>query len=157
VPSVASLHRHRSDGQAWPRNVAVAVAAGRVALGAVALVSPAVVARPWVGDDAGPSRAVLGRALGGRDVALGLGLLSAANHDRDLRGWVEASALADSADVAATLLAFDRLPRRGRLAVLAAAGGAAVAGWWAATRCDEPRHLAGRPHHRRGSPSRPAE
>jgi hypothetical protein len=139
VPSFATRPVRRSDGHAWSRNVAIAVAAGRVALGAVALVSPAVVARPWVGDDDGPSRAVLGRALGGRDVALGLGLLSAANHDRHLRGWVEAAALADSADVVATLLAFDRLPRKGRLAVLAAAGGAAAAGWWAATRCDRGR------------------
>ena len=88
-----------------------------------------MVARPWVGDDDGPGGAVLGRALGGRDVALGLGLLLAANHDRHLRGWAEAAALADSVDVAATLLAFDRLPRKGCLAVLAAAGGAAAVGW----------------------------
>ena len=139
MPFFATRPVHRPDGHAWSRDVAIAVAAGRVALGAVALVSPAVVARPWVGDDDGPSRAVLGRALGGRDVALGLGLLSAANHDRHLRGWVEAAALADSADVVATLLAFDRLPRKGRLAVLAAAGGAAAAGWWAAARCDRGR------------------
>ncbi len=126
----------------------IAVAAGRVALGAVALLSPAVVARPWVGEDDGPATAVLGRALGGRDLALGLGLLLAANHDRHLRGWAEAAALADAADVVATLLAFDRLPRRGRLAVLTAAGGAAAAGWWAAARCDPEPSVGGRPFHR---------
>ena len=69
----------------------------------------------------------------------------------------DSAALADSADVVATLLAFDRLPRKGRLTVLAAAGGAAAVGWWATTRCDRERRVAGLPHHRRASPSRPAE
>ena len=62
----------------WLRRGAVAVAVGRVGLGVVALTRPAVVARPWVGPT-GESQAgrVLGRALGGRDLALGLGTLAA--------------------------------------------------------------------------------
>jgi len=60
------------------RRGAVTVAAGRVALGLTALAWPAVPARPWVGASADDLAArVFGRALGGRDLALGLGALAA--------------------------------------------------------------------------------
>ena len=55
------------------RRGAVTVAVGRVALGLTALAWPAVPSRPWVGATAGDLTArVFGRALGGRDLALGL-------------------------------------------------------------------------------------
>ena len=61
------------------RRGAVTVAAGRVALGLTALAWPAVPARPWVGASADDLAArVFGRALGARDLALGLGALAAA-------------------------------------------------------------------------------
>jgi hypothetical protein len=44
-----------------------------------------------------------------------------------VRGWLEASALADAGDVAATLADWGSRPRLGRLVVLAAAAGGAVA------------------------------
>ena len=107
----------------------------RIGIGAAALVAPGVIARPWIGRDADDSStAVLSRALAGRDLALGIGLIVADHHDQHLRGWVEAGALADLVDSAITLAAFRNLPRRGRLAVLAAARGAAVGGFFA-TRC----------------------
>ena len=60
------------------RRGAGAVAAGRVAIGLTALAWPAVPARPWVGAAADDLAArVFGRALGGRDLALGLGALAA--------------------------------------------------------------------------------
>ena len=60
------------------RRGAVTVAAGRVALGLTALAWPAVPARPWVGASADDLAArVFGRALGARDLALGLGALAA--------------------------------------------------------------------------------
>ncbi|HJZ25265.1 MAG TPA: hypothetical protein VJ370_03220, partial [Streptosporangiaceae bacterium] len=60
------------------RRGATAVAAGRVALGVTALAWPAVPARPWVGPAAdGVAARVFGRALGARDLALGLGALAA--------------------------------------------------------------------------------
>ncbi len=60
------------------RRGAVIVAAGRVGLGLTALAWPAVPARPWVGAAADDLAArVFGRALGARDVALGLGALAA--------------------------------------------------------------------------------
>ena len=62
----------------WLRRGATAVAVSRVGVGVVAFAAPALVARSWVGGaGGGPSGRVLGRALGGRDLALGLGALAA--------------------------------------------------------------------------------
>src|SRR3954451_21565414 len=61
------------------RHGATAVAVARVALGVVALARPSVPARPWVGEPADEiGLQVLGRALGARDLVLGLGTLAAA-------------------------------------------------------------------------------
>jgi hypothetical protein len=64
------------------RRSATAVAAARVAIGVAALVRPDVPSRPWVGTGAGDGPTglagrVFGRALGGRDLALGLATLVA--------------------------------------------------------------------------------
>jgi hypothetical protein len=158
----------------WIRRGAVALAAARAGLGVAALVSPALIARPWVGGEAGaaggeagaaggeagaagggagaaggargPAARVLGRALGGRDLALGLGALAALQGGRlaaagaaagaapgagAARGagiWIGAGALSDSLDVLATATAWDELPAVGRWLVALSAGGAAVSG-----------------------------
>lgn len=68
---------------AWIWGGAAALAAARTGIGVVALVSPEVVGRPWVGDAAGTAQGrVLARALGGRDLALGLGALTALRRAR---------------------------------------------------------------------------
>ncbi|HKR51378.1 MAG TPA: hypothetical protein VJT72_17705 [Pseudonocardiaceae bacterium] len=119
------------------RNAALAVATGRVALGVTALLRPGVPARPWVGAAlaAGPAGQVFGRALGGRDLGLGLGALlallrpdSSAAAGWVAAGWVAGGALADGADVLATVAAWPALPRWGRLGILGLAGGAAAVG-----------------------------
>ena len=75
-----TYHLGVSEISVWLRRGATAVAAGRVALGLTALAWPAVPARPWVGASADDVAAtVFGRALGARDVALGLGALAALN------------------------------------------------------------------------------
>src|SRR5450631_3336736 len=62
----------------WLRRGATAVAVARVGVGVVAFAAPALVSRSWAGGaGGGPSGRVLGRALGGRDLALGLGALAA--------------------------------------------------------------------------------
>ena len=62
----------------WLRRGATAVAVSRIGVGVVAFAAPALVSRSWVGGaGGGPSGRVLGRALGGRDLALGLGTLAA--------------------------------------------------------------------------------
>jgi hypothetical protein len=115
------------------RYSAAAVAVGRVGLGVAALVSPSVPARPWVGSSADElSAQVFGRALGARDLALGLGALVAvrkAPTDPWAAGaWFAAGALSDALDAAVTAAAWPRLPRITRWLVAASAGGAAVAG-----------------------------
>jgi hypothetical protein len=115
------------------RRGAVAVAAGRVALGLTALAWPSVPARPWVGAAADDLAArVFGRALGGRDVALGLGALAAlqrpAGEPGSAAAWVAAGALSDALDVAASLASWRELPRMTRWLVAGSAGGAALTG-----------------------------
>lgn len=115
------------------RRGAVTVAAGRVALGLTALAWPAVPARPWVGAAADDLAArVFGRALGARDVALGLGALAALQRPGGEPGpaaaWVAAGALSDALDVAASLASWRDLPRMTRWLVAASAGGAALTG-----------------------------
>lgn len=113
-----------------------AIAVGRVGLGLVALVLPEIPARPWVGpsDAASTGGRVLARALGARDLALGIGALGAmrstSEGDATEGGiaWARMGVLADALDAAVTAGAFGLLPRRGRWQVLAAAGGSAVTG-----------------------------
>ena len=115
------------------RRGALTVAAGRVALGLTALAWPAVPARPWVGASADDLAArVFGRALGARDLALGLGALVALARPGDAPGpsasWVAAGALSDALDVAASVASWSDLPRVTRWLVAASAGGAALTG-----------------------------
>ena len=118
------------------RRGATLVAAGRVAIGVTALAWPSVPARPWVGAAADDLAArVFGRALGARDLALGLGALTALQRPADeagpagsARAWVAAGALSDALDVVASLASWRELPRVGRWLVAASAGGAALAG-----------------------------
>ena len=113
------------------RQGATAVAAGRVALGLTALAWPSVPARPWVGAAAdGVAARVFGRALGARDLALGLGALAALQGPGagSARAWVAAGALSDALDVVASVSSWDELPRITRWLVAASAGGAALAG-----------------------------
>jgi hypothetical protein len=111
------------------RRLTQLLALGRVGLGLAALTAPNLPLRPWVGDRSHDRGALLlARALGGRDIALGLGALQAMLRREPVRGWVQAGVVADSVDAAYTALAFRHLPRAGRWAVLAAAGSAVLAG-----------------------------
>ena len=122
-----------TDIPALLRRGAVTVAAGRVALGLTALAWPSVPARPWVGAAADDLAAqVFGRALGARDLALGLGAMAAlqgpAAEPGSACAWVAAGALSDALDVAASLASWRELPRVTRWLVAASAGGAALTG-----------------------------
>jgi len=126
----------KDDLRVQLRRGATAVAAARVAIGVLALARPGVPSRPWVGvgagtdDTAGLAVRVLGRALGGRDLGLGLGALAAlTEEDADAASvWVAAGALCDALDVATTLAAWRELPRVTRWFVLSSAAGASLAG-----------------------------
>jgi hypothetical protein len=119
------------------RRGATAVAAARVAIGVLALARPGVPSRPWVGVGAGTGDGipglvvqVFGRALGGRDLGLGLGALMALNQPdpESASTWVAAGALCDALDVATTLAAWRDLPRITRWLVLSSAAGASLVG-----------------------------
>lgn len=118
-----------------PRDIAIAQARGRIAVGTAFVLAPGLAGRSWVGRDASrPSAKVLSRAFGVRDLALGLGVVIAIDRGAPVRGWLEGSALSDAVDFCATLLGGDTVPRATRPGVLAlGAGSAAVAGWLSRT------------------------
>lgn len=128
------------------RGLALAVAAGRLGLGAVALARPRMPARAWLGKVAAhdPAVPVLARALGGRDLVLGAGAAWALLRRESLSApaWVAAGVLADLTDACVTAAA-GGIPKQNRGKVLALAGGSAVVGAVAAGR------LAAQPHGRR--------
>ena len=111
------------------RSAATAIALGRVALGAALLVAPERIGRSWIGP-AGTERSVevMARAVGARDVAIGVGGAAALLSGSDsARAWMLAAAAADLGDMVATLLARDVLPANGVAGVGVLAGGSAVA------------------------------
>lgn len=116
----------------------VLIGLGRTLLGAVALTLPEHPSRPWIGrsEAAAPGAKVLARALGARDLALGIGALEAGARGRQLRPWALAGSGADALDALVTVANWRRLPRVGRWMVLTAAAGAAVAGLVAAAVMD---------------------
>ena len=110
------------------RRLALGLAAMRAGLGVTALAAPTLASRPWIGEDAARAGTRLfGRAMGGRDLALGAGALLAARSGLPVRGWVAAGALADLSDTVATATSYRHLPRRSRPLVLAVTLGATVA------------------------------
>jgi hypothetical protein len=123
-----------------PRDLAIAQARGRIAVGLAFLAAPSLVGRLWVGGDARrPGARVLGRAFGARDLALGLGVVIALDRGAPVRGWLEASALADASDFAAGLLGADALPPPLRPGVLALGAGSAALAAWLARELDSDR------------------
>lgn len=120
------------------RHLSRILGVSRAALGAALLVAPSLTARGWVGEQAssGSGKVAL-RALGIRDVAIGYGTVHAIDSgDPNLRQWVTLAGLCDLADATATVLAFRRLPRRGRFLALAMAAAATSAAFVARDRLE---------------------
>jgi hypothetical protein len=105
-----------------PRNVAL----GRIAAGVLYVACPRVLTKSWTGI-ADRRVDALGRAVGARDLALGLGAFVALRREVSARGWFEAAALSDAVDALATLFVLRELPKQARWLVLAAAITGAVA------------------------------
>jgi hypothetical protein len=121
------------------RDLALAHARGRMAVGAAFVLAPGLAGRLWIGDDA-RRRAVrvLARAFGARDLAIGLGVVIALDRGAPVRGWLEAGALSDALDFAASLLAGESIPNELRPFVLALGSGSAALGVALARALDEP-------------------
>ena len=115
-----------------PRQLAQQFAFGRMGLGGALLAFPGVIGGLWIGRSTAsrPGARVILRALGIRDLALGLGLKAALDRDAPTRGWLEAGLAADGVDLVSTLLAGDDLPLAGRLTVGAAASNGVALGAW---------------------------
>jgi hypothetical protein len=97
-----------------PLPVARAVASSRVLFGAAIIAAPRLTAGFWVGPRRarGPETAVLGRALGARDVALGVLSLQALRRGDPsaTRAAMVVCAACDGTDLLATLAERRRLP-----------------------------------------------
>ncbi len=101
----------------------------RAVVGAVLFFAPRFSARVWTGEDIRGATSYLAvRGMGARDLALGVGLLLAIERGGSVRGWLEAGALADSADAAGTLMQWGSLGTPRALALMAGEVGAAVMG-----------------------------
>jgi hypothetical protein len=129
------------------KDLAVSLAGGRVAIGVVALLAPAVAGRMMTGRGGSEGATTLfARMVGARDLGLGLGLLIALNRGTPARGWLEASALVDGADAAACLLARDHIRTSmfpGTVGL--AAAGALLSGWLARQLDPAPPTESGQP------------
>jgi hypothetical protein len=121
------------------RDIAIAQARGRIAVGLMMLVAPGLAARAWIGDDAlRPAVKVVTRGFGARDLALGLGVVIALDRGAPVRGWLEASALSDAGDLLGTLLAGGSIPNVARKGVAALAGGSGLTALALSRVLDEP-------------------
>lgn len=101
------------------------LAAGRAGIGLAMLVAPAGSTAVWLGDDRDREAVRLAvRALGAREVGLGLGALSALGEGRDAeaRRWLSAGITADLADALLTAASDRPDARRGPVVTLATAG-----------------------------------
>ena len=114
-----------------PLTLARVQAAGRLALGGALLLAPRRVGAVWLGrDGTRTAAAVMGPALGVRDVALGVGTLRALRTPAGARPWILAGLAADAVDCAATVAHRRALPAFGTLSVgLMAGGSVALAAW----------------------------
>jgi hypothetical protein len=102
------------------RLLAVLISAGRFLFGVVFIARPDVMERAWIGKQARlPGALLLARAVGARDLTLGLGgLQAAARDDGSARPWLGAAAICDAVDFGATWAAGRGIPSRPRRDVL---------------------------------------
>jgi hypothetical protein len=118
------------------RQTARAIALGRSAIGATMLITPARLGEAWVGPGDPAAARVLGRALGARDLALGVGTFRALERGEPVATWVRLGALCDVVDLAATVLTIRRIGLRRALPVMLVAGAGAALGAAAADGVD---------------------
>jgi hypothetical protein len=110
-----------------------------MAFGLAALLAPGAAARVMFGRRADTSGTRLfARMLGGRDLALGLGVVIALDRGAPVRGWLEAGALADGVDLTSALLGRDDLSATTAVGTVGIAGAAAAAGLLLARELDPP-------------------
>lgn len=91
-------------------NVTMTFGLSRIFFGLLLLLQPAATERIWFGSDTGTAATTsLLRSVGGRDVALGLGLVV---NDGPNARWLLAGVLSDIADVVAATIVRQGVPRK---------------------------------------------
>ena len=122
-----------------PRELALWHARGRQLVGAAFVLAPGLAGSAWVGNDARrrPVK-VLARAFGARDLAIGLGIAIALDRGTPVRGWLEAGAMSDVIDTAASLLAGNSIPPAIRWPCVALGASSAALAAQLARQLDEP-------------------
>jgi hypothetical protein len=118
------------------RDLAVALARGRIAFGVVSLLAPGLVSRTMTGGGSEGGTRLFVRMVGARDLGVGLGLQLALDRDAPTRGWLEASAVVDGIDAAACLLARRHLRPGAFPGTLGLAGAGALLSAWLARQLD---------------------
>ena len=106
------------------RILAALISMGRFVFGVAFIAEPKLMERVWIGKQARiPGAQLLARAVGARDLVLGLGGLQALRRDDgSARPWLAAAAVCDTVDFGATWTAGRGIPREARSGVLAIAG-----------------------------------
>jgi hypothetical protein len=105
------------------RILAVLISLGRFLFGVAFIAKPTLMEQAWIGKQARvPGAQLLARAVGARDLVLGLGGLQAvARGDGSARPWLAAASVCDAVDFGATWAAGRTIPREARNGVLAIA------------------------------------
>jgi hypothetical protein len=106
------------------RILAGLISLSRSLFGVALIAEPRLTERAWIGKQARlPGAQLLTRAVGARDLALGLGGLQALTRsDGSARPWLAAAAVCDAVDFGATWTAGKGIPRQARSGALAIAG-----------------------------------
>jgi hypothetical protein len=106
------------------RILAVLISVGRSLVGVAFIAKPTLMERAWIGKQARlPGAQLLARAVGARDLVLGVGGVQAvAREDGSARLWLAAAGICDAVDFGATWAAGRAIPRTARTGVLAIAG-----------------------------------
>lgn len=110
------------------RILAALISLGRFIFGVAFIVKPTLMEPAWIGKQARhPGAQLLARAVGARDLVLGLGGLQAvAREESSAPAWLAAGGVCDAVDFGATWAAGGRIPRQARTGVLAIAGVSAL-------------------------------
>ena len=110
------------------RVLAAVISSARVLFGIAFIAKPTIMEPAWIGKQARvPGAQLLARAVGARDLVVGLGGLHAlTREDRLVRPWVAAGGICDAVDFGATWAAGRMIPRDARRGVLVVASASSL-------------------------------
>jgi hypothetical protein len=122
-----------------PKAMAQVLGVGRAIVGTALLVAPGRAAAGWIGTETAQQGGtqVMIRALGIRDLIMGVITLHTLNHPEVGPRWLRLGVVADVVDFSATVAARRELPAAGATLSAAVAGGAAVVGAVLASKLSE--------------------